>query len=281
MKSKSSLSVVIPVYNSEPMLDELVARLQTALTDLTPQFEVILVNDGSRDGSWQAITHLCEQHTWLHGINLMRNYGQHNALLCGIRDANHDIIITMDDDLQHPPEEIHKLVQQLETGYAVVYGVPDKLPHSLWRNFFSRLIKRILAYVMGVPGLQDIGAFRAFHSDLRRAFAAYSSSHVLLDVLLSWSTTNFGFIHVREDRRKIGQSNYTFSKLASYAIFILTGFSTTPLRFASLLRNFTADVGGNLKGIPGGRPRLPVILNTLSHLCVAGFRRGDKQYRLG
>lgn len=235
MKSNPSLSVIIPVYNSEPTLEELVARLQAALTDLGREYEVILVNDGSRDGSWQTIARLCEEQSWLHGINLMRNFGQHNALLCGIRAANNAVIITMDDDLQHPPEEIDKLVEQLETGFDVVYGIPKKLPHSIWRNFFSRLIKRILAFVMGVPGLQDIGAFRAFRSRLRGAFAAYSSPHVILDVLLSWGTTNFGFVAIREDPRKVGKSNYTLMKLVSTAIFVLTSFSTAPLRIASLI----------------------------------------------
>ena len=235
MKSKLSISVVIPVYNSEATLDELATRLQTALSDLAPKYEVILVNDGSRDGSWQAITRLCEEHAWLQGINLMRNFGQHNALLCGVRAANHNIIITMDDDLQHPPEEIHKLVDHLETGCAVVYGIPDKLPQSIWRNFFSRLIKRVLAFVMGVPGLRDIGAFRAFRSDLQRAFSTYSSPHVILDVLLSWGTTSFGYVTIHEDVRKVGKSNYTLIKLVTTAIFVLTSFSTAPLRIASLI----------------------------------------------
>ena len=271
MESKPSLSVVIPVYNSAPTLDELAARLQAALSSLTSEFEVILVNDGSRDGSWKVIQLLCEQHKWLHGINLMRNFGQHNALLCGVRAANNDVIITMDDDLQHPPEEIHKLVHQLETGFDVVYGIPVKLPHSAWRNFFSRLIKRILAYVMGVPGLRDIGAFRAFRCDLRHAFSGYSSPHVILDVLLSWGTTSFGFITIREDQRKVGQSNYTFSKLVSYAIFILTGFSTAPLRFASLLGFAMMLVGFILfiyvivaYFVEGSLPGFPFLASTIS-----------------
>lgn len=235
METKPSISVVIPVYNSESTLDELTSRLRAALSELAPEYEVILVNDGSRDGSWKVIQLLCEQHSWLQGINLMRNFGQHNALLCGVRAASNEFIVTMDDDLQHPPEEIHKLVHQLETGFDVVYGIPDKLPHSPWRNFFSRLIKRILAFVMGVPGLRDIGAFRAFRTDLRRAFSAYSSPHVILDVLLSWGTTSFGFITIREDQRKIGKSNYTLGKLVTTAIFVLTSFSTAPLRIASLI----------------------------------------------
>ncbi len=91
----------------------------------------------------------------------MRNYGQHNALLCGIREARGDVIITMDDDLQHPPEEISKLLQKWMEGYDVVYGYPTKLPHSFWRNLFSRLTKKTLAFVMGIKSVNEISAFQS------------------------------------------------------------------------------------------------------------------------
>ena len=116
----------------------------------------------------------------------MRNYGQHNALLCGIREARGDVIITMDDDLQHPPEEISKLLQKWMEGYDVVYGYPTKLPHSFWRNLFSRLTKKTLAFVMGIKSVNEISAFRAFSTDLRKAFSSYQSPNVIIDVLLSW-----------------------------------------------------------------------------------------------
>jgi undecaprenyl-phosphate 4-deoxy-4-formamido-L-arabinose transferase len=95
------------------------------------QYELILINDGSRDNSWQVISDLCDQHGWIRGINLIRNYGQHNALLCGIRQAKYDVIVSMDDDLQQPPEEIPKLLDKLNKGYDVVYGTPQKEKHGL------------------------------------------------------------------------------------------------------------------------------------------------------
>jgi len=229
-----SCSVVVPVYNSATTLTMLVERLSHTLPCIAQDYELILVNDGSRDNSWEKITQIGERYAWVSAINLMRNYGQHNALLCGIRNARYDIIVTMDDDLQHPPEEIGKLVEKLCEGYDVVYGSPRKGPHSLWRNLSSTISKRTLAFVMGIKTVREISAFRAFRTDLRKAFANYQSPGVIIDVLLSWGTTRFTSIQVDENPREVGNSNYNFAKLLSQVFLILTGFSTIPLRFASL-----------------------------------------------
>lgn len=229
------LSIVVPVYNSEDSLDLLVERLGRTLPGLASSYEAVLVNDGSRDGSWERICALADTNPWLLGINLRRNYGQHNALLCGIRAAQGEIIVTLDDDLQHPPEEIHKLLDKLAEGYDVVYGAPRVLPHSWWRNLFSRFTKRALAYVMGLRTVRDIGPFRAFRSELRAAFGAYQNPSVLIDVLLSWGTTRFGVVQVEEEPRPVGRSNYNFLKLFQVAMEVLTGFSTLPLRLTSLI----------------------------------------------
>ena len=189
--NKPSLSIVIPVYNSQLTLQELVTRLSEVLPDISSTYEILLINDGSHDQSWQKIQELSEQYPDLQGINLMRNYGQHNAILCGIRLAKNEIVITMDDDLQHPPEEIPVLLSKLQENYDVVYGFPRKLPHSLWRNIFSRATKRTLAFVMGIKTVREISAFRAFRTNLREAFKDYQSPAVIIDVLLSWGTTRF------------------------------------------------------------------------------------------
>lgn len=230
-----SLSVVIPVYNSEGILDKLVARLATSLPGLSHTYEVVLVNDGSRDASWKEICRLREEYPWILGINLMRNYGQHNALLCGIRAARNEVIITMDDDLQHPPEEIHKLLEKLAEGYDVVYGIPNKLPHSWWRNMFSVFTKRTLAYIMDIKTIRDISSFRAFNTRLRKAFEGYQNPTVEIDVLLSWATSSFVNVPVDHMPREIGRSNYNFYKLYQMAMVVLTGYSTFPLRITSLI----------------------------------------------
>ena len=135
------VSVVIPVYNSSTVLSALVDRLKPVLASHFDTYELILVNDGSSDESWQVIRTLVTKHSWIRGINLMRNYGQHNALLCGIRAVRHEIIVTMDDDLQHPPEEIPKLLQKLNEGYDVVYGTPKQEQHGFLLDIASQLTK--------------------------------------------------------------------------------------------------------------------------------------------
>jgi undecaprenyl-phosphate 4-deoxy-4-formamido-L-arabinose transferase len=235
MSRIESLSVVVPAYNSELSLPLLSERLRPVLENIAGRYELILVNDGSRDRSWEVIQDLAQKHGWIRGFQMMRNYGQHNALLCGIRAATGSVVITMDDDLQHPPEEIPKLLDKLDEGFDVVYGIPEKLPHSLLRNMLSRGIKRSLSRAMGIRNIRDISAFRAFRTDLRRAFACYQSPNLLLDVLLSWGTTRFTAVAVRHDPRPIGRSNYTFAKLFNQTMLIFTGFSTEPLRIASLV----------------------------------------------
>jgi glycosyltransferase involved in cell wall biosynthesis len=229
------ISIVVPVYNSAETLEELAARLANTLPGLSETYEVILVNDGSRDQSWEIICQLSSRYAWLSGINLMRNYGQHNALLCGIRQARYTITVTIDDDLQHPPEEIHKLLERLKQGNDVVYGIPEKMPHSWWRNAFSYLTKRLLSLVMGVKNVRDFAAFRAFRTQLRDAFTNYQNPNVILDVLLSWGTTRFTTVFVEEYPRPAGRSNYNFFKLFQYTMIVLTGFSTLPLRIASVI----------------------------------------------
>ncbi|HEX7975616.1 MAG TPA: glycosyltransferase family 2 protein [Anaerolineales bacterium] len=235
MIENPSLSVVIPVYNSEGILNNLISRLGKALPELSSLYEVVLVNDGSRDGSWKEICKLKEDYPWIVGINLMRNYGQHNALLCGIRAARNEVIITMDDDLQHPPEEMHKLLEKLAEGYDVVYGIPNKLPHSWWRNMFSVFTKRTLAYIMDIKTIRDISSYRAFNTRLRKAFEAYQNPTVEIDVLLSWGTSSFVTVPVDLLPREIGRSNYNFYKLYQMAMVVLTGYSTFPLRVTSLI----------------------------------------------
>jgi len=262
-QKKPSLSIVIPVYNSQATLTELVERLIAVLPGISSSYEILLVNDGSRDESWQVIQQLAENHNAVQGINLMRNYGQHNALLCGVRSAKNEITITMDDDLQHPPEEIPVLLSKLQEEYDVVYGFPRKLPHSLWRNIFSRLTKRTLAFVMGIKTVREISAFRAFRTNLREAFTDYQSPGVIIDVLLSWGTTRFTSVKVNEVPREYGASNYNFFKLVSQGFLILTGFSTIPLKLASWL--------GFLFTIFGFAVFLYVLISYIKQGSIPGF----------
>jgi len=233
LTSHANISVVIPVYNSQATLRDLVDRLKTVLDAVANQYEVILVNDGSRDNSWDVICEMAGRHDWLYGIDLMRNYGQHNALLCGIRAARHGIILTMDDDLQHPPEEIPKLLEKLGEGFDVVYGTLQNGVHGVWRNLASQLTKWTLQTAMGSTIARRASAFRVFRSQVREAFSNYNNPLVSIDVLLTWGTTRFAAVSVRHEPRRFGQSNYTFGKLVLHALNMVTGFSTAPLQVAS------------------------------------------------
>jgi len=228
------VSVVVPVYNSEGSLPLLVERLSRVLEPQSRLGELILVNDGSRDGSWEVIQNLATRHSWIRGFNLMRNYGQHNSLLCGIRFARHEVIVTLDDDLQTPPEEVPRMLAHLEKGYDVVYGVPQKEAHGFLRNAASRITKLALQSAMGAETARKVSAFRVFRTHLREAFANYSGPNVSIDVLLTWGTKKFSAISVRNDPRTIGVSNYTMGKLIAHSMNMMTGFSTIPLQIASV-----------------------------------------------
>jgi len=230
----NSLSVVIPVFNAEQSLEKLCEQLLPAIKLIASDFEIILVDDGSVDQSWRMISQLTAVNPHVRGIKLSRNYGQHNALLCGIRAAEFETIITMDDDLQNPVSEIPKLLHKLDEGFDVVYGAPARQQHGFLRNLASSLTKIALQNVMGADAARNVSAFRAFKTRLRDGFKQYSGPFVSIDVLLAWSTANFAAIKVHHASRKLGQSNYTLRKLIAHAFNLVTGFSTLPLQLASL-----------------------------------------------
>src|SRR6266550_6469321 len=176
---RDGISVVVPVYNSEASLTPLVDRLHEVLPRLAAEWEIVLVNDGSRDRSWEVVRDLAGKHERVLGMNMIRNFGQHNALLAGIRAARYRITVTMDDDLQHQPEEIPKLLAALNAGADVVYGTPGRMQHGFWRNFFSRFTKWAMGRAMRIDNLVDLNAFRALRTELRAAFSTYESPHVL------------------------------------------------------------------------------------------------------
>ncbi len=248
MKSETDLhriSVVVPAYNSSAVLPLLVKELEAVLPGCTTSFELILVNDASPDQSWHTITDLARGRTWIHGINLMRNVGQHNALLCGIRAAKYEIIVTIDDDLQNPPAEIPRLLEKLEQGYDVVYGIPEHERHGILRDLASRMTKLVLQNAMGAEIARNISAFRIFRTQVREAFQQYRGPFVSIDVLLTWGTTRFGALTVRHDSRRVGISGYTMRKLIAHALNMMTGFSVLPLQLASVT-GFTFTVFGLL-----------------------------------
>jgi glycosyltransferase involved in cell wall biosynthesis len=231
----SGISVIIPVYNSQDSLPLVVQRLWPALDGYARQCEVILVDDCSGDQSWEVISCLVEQDSRIRGFHLMRNFGQHNALLCGIRAARYEVIVTLDDDLQNPPEEIPKMLTLLSDGYDVVYGQPEYQQHGILRDAASMLTKVALQSAMGAETARCVSAFRVFRTSIRDAFVNYKGPYVSIDVLLTWGTTRFTAVKVHHDARTIGSSGYTLGKLIRHAMNMMTGFSTFPLQVASIV----------------------------------------------
>lgn len=235
MRFPCTCSVIVPVYRGAETLPELVSQLVKTLESSVPSYEILLVNDGSPDNSWEVITRLSQQVEQVRGINLLRNYGQHNALLCGIRQARGEVIVTLDDDLQNPPAEIPKLLEKLAEGYDVVYGTPVQEQHGLWRDLASQVTKLALSSTMGVETARQVSAFRAFRTSIRQGFAEFHSPSVSIDVLLTWGAARFTAVPVAHNPRSAGRSNYTFRKLVRHAMNMVTGFSILPLQLASLM----------------------------------------------
>lgn len=239
----TDVSVVVPVYNGAPTIAELHRRLVAVLERCAGSFEIVFVEDCGQDDSWDRIVAAAARDPRVRGIRLSRNFGQHNALLCGIRDARYETVVTLDDDLQNPPEEIPKLLSRLDEGFDVVYGAPEREQHGFFRDLASQVTKAVLQNAMGAATARRVSAFRAFRTRVRDAFAGYRGPFVSIDVLLTWGTTRFTYLTVRHDSRAAGRSNYTIRKLVTHALNMMTGFSTGPLQLASIV-GFTFTLFG-------------------------------------
>jgi undecaprenyl-phosphate 4-deoxy-4-formamido-L-arabinose transferase len=234
------------------------------LTASTSEHEVILVVDGSPDDTWQVAAALSATSPTVQAVRLSRNYGQHNALLAGIREARFPIVVTMDDDAQHPPEEIPKLLMALSEDVDLVYGVPEIDEHGTLRNLASRLVKRGMTRALGIEKADSISAFRAFRTRLSAGFVGMTGPHASIDVALSWTTTRVTSTVVRMDPRTEGRSNYSFGLLVRHAVNMLLGYSAAPLRLVGYLGIACSLLGIGLLGF--------LLVSFLSGVTkVAGF----------
>jgi glycosyltransferase involved in cell wall biosynthesis len=239
-----SISVVVPVFGDGAALEELARRTATTLDSLSTRgWELLLVDDGSPARTWPLIATLAARRPEVRGIKLQRNFGQHNALLAGIRSSRGDVVVTIDDDLQHEPEAIPALVEALEDA-DLVYGCPSTRPRGVGRSLSSMLLKAALASVLGVAHARHISPFRAFRGPLREVFRDFRGPYVSIDVLLAWATTRIRAVPVEYRPRREGRSGYTLRRLVSLAITMVVGFSIWPLRLASLIGLACAAFGG-------------------------------------
>jgi undecaprenyl-phosphate 4-deoxy-4-formamido-L-arabinose transferase len=197
---------------------------------------VILVDDASESPTRDVAEQISKCISNVKLVRFARNSGQHAALLAGVREARYPIVVTIDDDLQNPPEEIPKLLERLAVGDVdVVYGYTPQTSHSWFRRIASAGVRRAVARATRLDSIQYAGPFRAFPTELREGFAGAVGPGVSLDVLLSWSTQRFGHVTVRHDVRAEGESGYTMRKLVRFAFDTLTGYSTSLLNVVTAL----------------------------------------------
>lgn len=237
------LSIVVPVYNSAKTLGSLLERLTTVLASITHRYEIILVDDGSPDASWATIEALRATYgEHLVAVQLMRNYGQHNALMCGLSMARSDYVVTMDDDLQNPPEEIPKLLAHIKKqSLDLVYGCPPERAHAGWRNLGSKLVLHFYRSIFRHPVTPS--PFRIMRHQLAHSVQFYDLNFTFLDGLLAWCTSRIDGIQVAHHPRAQGRSGYSLSKLMVLSLNLYTNFSLIPLQLVSGLGFVTALSG--------------------------------------
>jgi glycosyltransferase involved in cell wall biosynthesis len=240
MRYPQGVSVVVPTYKSPTTLAELVARIGAVNLG---EYEVIVVDDGNDDSTWSEILQLSQTDSSVIGLRLGRNYGQHSAILAGVRKAKFSQIVTLDDDLQNPPEDIPKLLAELKPGIDVVYGVSSEVRQNLFRRFTSKFTKAVFAKVLGFESAISISSFRAFRAQLKEGFAGDLGPHVSLDALLTWSTSRFSTVEVSHHPRRVGKSNYSLGKLIRFMLDTATSYSTRPLRLATTIGFITTLFG--------------------------------------
>ena len=237
------LSVVIPVYRSERTLPELHRRLTDALRPITDRYEILFIEDCGGDRSWEVIEGLCREDARVRGVQLSRNFGQHAATICGIVRADGEWILTLDDDLEHPPEYISDLIAKAAEGFDLVYAVYPERTHTGWRNLTSALGRWM--FRIAIPNLNyEYSSYRLIRRNTAKALAEFDSPFPFVDGYLAWVTNRYGTVRVEHGQRLHGASNYNFRKLFTHTINIFVTFSDLPLRFATWIGLGAFFVGG-------------------------------------
>lgn len=232
----NSISAVIPVYNSEIYLDELYAELSSVLDGIANIYEIILVDDGSRDNSYDKMLELYHKNSNIKIIRLDSNFGQQNALICGFHFASGDYVVTLDDDLQHPPKEIIKLLNKIQEGYDIVYGIPFKKHHPFYRNLGTRLTDYLFYKICSKPKEIKVSSFRIMKKSLVRKITEDKTSFVYLSAITFKNTKNVANITVTHNSRKYGKSNYNFFKLIKQFTKLYVYYSS-----CSIFKKFTSS----------------------------------------
>jgi len=232
------LSIIIPVYNSEKTIKEVVNRIQCAVETFMADknYEIILVNDGSRDSSLKIIKEICIENKLVKVLNLSKNFGQAHALMAGFGHAQGDYIVCMDDDLQTPPEEIGKLIKEIkENNYDVVYATYSNNKNSIFRNFGTSINRLMQSMLINRPKNVFSSSYFIAKRFVINEILKYDNPYPYLPGLVFSVTNNVGNIFIEHNIRKSGKSNYTFKKLISLWLNGFTSFSIKPLRISTIL----------------------------------------------
>jgi len=229
------LSVVIAVYNSERIVEETVNRTAQYLTKLGISFELLLVNDGSTDRSWQKISALAEDDERITAINFLKNYGQHTALMCGVRRSRGAFVMTMDDDLQNPPEEIGKLLSRIGEGFDVVFAKFRVKQHSLVRKLGSRVVGELNRRVFNKPDGITLSNFRIFTRAVADRMCNYRTAYPYIPGLLLMFSSKVANVGTEHSPRAEGVSNYTLFKIIKLVAVLLFNYSSFPLKALTTL----------------------------------------------
>jgi undecaprenyl-phosphate 4-deoxy-4-formamido-L-arabinose transferase len=228
------LSIVVPVYRSEATLGQLHQRVSQSLDAAGISFELIFVEDCGGDGAWSVIESLIAGDPRVKGIQFTRNFGQHAATICGLSRSHGTWAVTLDDDLEHPPEKIPALLEHAAQGHDIVYGIYPTRSHRWWRNLTSRIGK--VLFKIAIPSLSDkYTSFRLIRGDIARGITVFDSPFPFVDGYLAWLTNRVGSVEVPHLARQSGASNYNFRKLLAHTFNIFVTFSDLPLRLASWL----------------------------------------------
>jgi len=236
------LSVVVPVYRGADTVTELVERLSEELRP-SYDFEIVLVEDCSPDNSRAVMQGLAARHPWVVCVHLSRNFGEHNAVLCGLNYATGDYVVTMDDDLQNPPSEVTRLVKELEAGFDVVYSRYDRKRHHWFRNLGSKLNDRVANVMLGKPPDLYLSSFKAMSRFVVDEIIKFDGPFPYIDGLILRTTRNIKVVTVEHHQRAVGASGYTLTKLVRLWVNMFTSFSILPLRVASLFGLLVAAAG--------------------------------------
>ncbi|MEM9981420.1 MAG: glycosyltransferase family 2 protein [Bacteroidota bacterium] len=224
------ISVVSPVYRAAPLVEPLVAQLIAALTPLTPHFEIILVEDGSPDDSWQKIVENCDKDGRIKGMQLSRNFGQHYAITAGLEEAQGEWVVVMDCDLQDSPEEIARLYQQAQEGYEVVLARRQQRKETFLKRFFSWFFYQMLSYLTGTKHDPAVGNFGIYHREVVQAICKMPEQIRYFPTMVKWVGFKQTTIETRSKKRIQGKSSYTFKKLRHLALDIILAYSDKPMR---------------------------------------------------